>query len=111
MPGQWYPGFNAPNEKIEATKVNMAAGFMSQPPTLVSAPGTWAPGAGTVTNTTGYDCMVYASATVGVGTISINGAALAGTVGAGVAISAYLPANQTLSFTYGGVITWKWLAV
>jgi hypothetical protein len=91
----------------------MARGFWSSPPTVV-APGTT--GSGTaVANSTGFDCMVYLSATTGIGKILVG----LGTVSLGSTVSAsnamtggiYVPAGQTITPTYTGTLTWAWLAV
>lgn len=112
MPG-WYPGQVAVGQKVEASVFGMARGFWSQPP-VVTTPGTVLTG-GTITNTTGFDCMVYMSATTGIGKIVVNGN---GTVSTGATASAsgapigiYLPVNQTIVPTYTGTLTWTWLAV
>lgn len=109
----WYPGQVAVGQKVEGAVFGMARGFWSQPPVVVS-PGT-VPSPGTVTNTTGFDCMVYASSTTGIGKIVVNNGGTVGTGGsvtaANIPVSVYVPAGQTITTTYTGTLTWTWLAV
>src|SRR5580698_4718541 len=83
MPGvyPWIPGQAAIGTKIFSGPVGVAGllqiqkGTYSFPPS-VTAPGTVASG-GTVANTTGVDCWVYASATTGISAVKVvsyNGA-------------------------------------
>lgn len=108
----WYPGLNAQGLKPFGEVVGLARGFWSQPP-AVTTPGTTASGTA-VANSTGFDVMVYASATTGITRAVVNGT---GTVTAGGSIvpagvmAAYLPAQQTIAITYTGTLTWTWLAV
>lgn len=109
----WYPGQVAIGQKVFGDVVGLAKGVWTQPP-VVTAPGT-VPSPGTVTNSTGFDCMVYASATTGIGKVLIG----QGTVSTGSTVSAsnataggfYVPAGQTITITYTGTLTWAWLAV
>jgi hypothetical protein len=109
----WYPGQVAVGQKVEASVFGMARGFWSQPPVVVQ-PGTAASGSATV-NSTGFDCMVYPSATTTLTKIVVNssgtiaGASL-GTAGA-FGPPVYLPAGQTIAITYTGTLTWFWQAV
>lgn len=117
MPGTWTPGAAAVGSKVinEPLVVNgvvgMQRGLYSYPPT-VTTPATVASG-GTVFNSTGYDVMVYAQATGGIGTATtINGTPpFAVAVAASVPVSLYLPANQFISLTYTTTASWKWLAI
>lgn len=108
----WYPGQVAVGQKVFADPVLMARGFASQPP-VVTTPGTATSG-GTVTNSTGFDVMVYA-ATSGIGgtisSVSINGGTITAIGGSVAAGAYYLPAGQTISITATGTLAWKWLAV
>jgi hypothetical protein len=93
------------------------AGQRSFPPSVTS-PGTVA-SAGTVANTTGYDCLVYASATTGISASKIltyNGAntgtvSPSGTI-PGAAMGAFLvPGPGAIVLTYTGTLTWTWQAL
>lgn len=106
----WYPGQNKTGWHVVADPAVFAAGFASQPP-AVTAPGTAGPGTA-VTNTTGFDCMVYLSAASAVGSVQINGVGVAGTTGGVNTVTGfYVPANQTIAVTYNGALTWRWQAV
>jgi hypothetical protein len=106
----WYPGQNKSGWKVESSPFLMAQGFASQPP-AVTAPGTAGPGTA-VTNNTGYDVMVYLSATQGMGSVAINGIGILGSAASTITPSmVYLPANQTITVTYSGALTWRWQAV
>lgn len=59
-----------------------------------------------ITNTTGYDVMVYVSAGT-VTVVAVNGT----TTGLTTPASVYLPANGTIAITYTAAPTWVWLAV
>jgi len=119
MPGTWFPGqvavggrvFN--NNVIINGQAILQKGITSYPPS-VTTPGTVA-SAGTVYNTTGYDCMVYASATTGIGkVVTAQGTLSTGnTVSASNALAGgfYVPANAYISVTYAGTLTWFWAAV
>ena len=90
-----------------ATQVNGA----SLP--VVTAPGTIV-SAGTVTNTTGFDCMVYASAVSGITKVVFPGIAagtIAGTTAPGITVPIYWPNNQQVAVSYNGALTWTWLAI
>lgn len=90
-----------------ATQVNGA----SLP--VITAPGTVA-SAGTVTNTTGFDAMVYASATTGIQKVvfpGITGGTIAGTTPAAQTVPLYVPNNSAVAVTYTGTLTWTWLAI
>lgn len=111
----WFPGQNAVGVHVIADPVTFARGFASQPP-VVTAPGTI--GSGTaVANSTGFDCMVYASATTGISKVQVGtGTGSTVTAGgtivpAGVAGGFYVPAGQTINITYTGTLTWAWQAV
>lgn len=107
----WYPGQNAQGQKVEASVFGMARGFWSQPP-VVTSPGTTASGSAVV-NSTGFDCMVYASAATTLSKIVINnGGTVPGTAAAGAfAPPVYVPAGQSIAITYTGTLTWFWQAV
>jgi hypothetical protein len=103
---QWYPGQVAVGQKVFGDPVLMARGFASQPP-AITTPGTVASG-GTVTNSTGYDVIVYGATTSTITQVNINGGSIhAGSVASG---TWYLPAGQTIAVTAGGTFAWTWLA-
>lgn len=110
----WYPGQVAIGQKVFAEPVGLTKGFWSQPPTVTNL-GTPVASGSAVTNSTGFDCMVYMSATTGIGKVLIG----AGTASTGSTVSAsnataggfYVPAGQTITPTYTGTFTWTWLAV
>src|SRR5271155_4603711 len=102
----WYPGQVAIGQRVEAAVFGMAKGFWSEPPVVTNL-GTVLTG-GTVTNSTGFDCMVYMSATTGIGKIVFNSGGtigLGGTVsGANIITPVYVPAGWTLTPTYTGTL-------
>jgi hypothetical protein len=106
----WYPGQVAVGQKVESAIFGMAKGFWSQPP-AITTPGTPASSPGTVVNTTGFDCMVYLMTTGTVTAVSIGGVSLPGSALPNQTTDYYVPAGQTMIMTYGGTLTWKWLAV
>ena len=80
---------------------------------VITAPGTVA-SAGTVTNSTGFDAMVYASATTGIQKIvfvGVAGGTIAGTTPAAQTVPLYWPNNTQVAVTYTGTLSWTWLAV
>ena len=116
----WSPGTNAQGAHvinqplIIGGQVQKQNGQRSFSPT-VTAPGTVA-SAGTVANTTGYDCLVYASATTGISAAKIltyNGGN-AGTITPsgtvpGAGMGTYLvPGPASIVLTYTGTLTWTW---
>jgi hypothetical protein len=107
----WYPGQVNIGQKVEAAVFGMAKGFWSQPPVVANL-GTVLTG-GTVTNSTGFDCMVYMSSTTGISKVVFNSGSTvsAGTVGPAQVLPVYVPAGYTLTPTYTGTLTWTWLAV
>lgn len=86
-------------------------GYASQPPTVTTPGTTSGVNGGTWTNTTGFAINVYLTAVSGVGTISVNGSTLVGTIAPGAMATVAVPSGQTISFAYNGNLTWKWLAV
>lgn len=119
----WFPGEAAVGQKVESVPVTftqpvvlqggMATQVNGASLPVITAPGTVA-SAGTVTNTTGFDAMVYASATTGIQKIVFPGIAagtVAGTVPALQTVPFYLPNNSGVAVTYTGVLTWTWLAI
>lgn len=117
----WYPGQAAVGQKVfpEPTIFGQTPSFNKSintgPTPVISTPST-VPSPGTVTNTTGYDCMVYASATTGIGSVKFTPG---GSVSPGASVSAsalvaggfYVPAGSGIALTYTGTLTWLWLAV
>jgi hypothetical protein len=129
-PGQAWPGYRVFNEPVVFAQpatfqgttpatfqggitspavATLSKGIASAGP-LVTSPGTVATG-GTVSNATGYDVMVYASATTGISSAKIGTAVVAGSVGAGFTASYYLYSGNTITLSYTGTLTWNWLAV
>lgn len=119
----WYPGQAEVGAKVFATPVafTQPVVFQSGIATqvngaslpVVTAPGTIA-SAGTVTNGTGFDCMVYASATSGIPKVVFPGIAagtISGTAAPGQTVPIYWPNNQGVAVTYNGTLTWTWLAI
>lgn len=116
----WVPGTAALGVDVHNSPVVFAGQIQKQGgqrsfPPAVTAPGTIA-SAGTVQNTTGYDCLVYASATTGISAAKVltyNGATStsvtpAGTI-PGAATGTYLvPGPGAIALTYTGTLTWTW---
>ena len=98
----WFTGVAAVGTKVETAPMQftqpvvMQGGMATQVNgaalPVITAPGTVA-SAGTVTNTTGFDAMVYASAT------------------SGITVPIYWPNNQGVAVSYNGTLTWAWLAI
>lgn len=118
--GTWFPGqVAAPGVKVFNENVIVNGWVQTQKgistvnlPTITT-PGTIASG-GTIFNTTGYDVMVYASATSGIGTaVTIAGKLItSGTVGANNLASYYLSNGASIAgLTYSGTLTWTWVPV
>lgn len=117
---QWYPGLNAqgykpfPEPALFQQTPSFQKGISTATPPTITQPGTAGPGTA-VTNTTGYDCMVYMSATVGFGGVSLNpgGTVTAGTVPLLTTIGVYVPNGSAITVNYvnTGALTWHWLAV
>jgi hypothetical protein len=107
----WYPGQVAVGQKVFAEVIGMTRGFWSQPPAITNV-GTVLTG-GTVTNSTGYDCMVYMSSTTGISKVVFNNGSTvsAGTVAPAQVLPVYVPAGYSLTPSYSGTLTWTWLAV
>jgi hypothetical protein len=115
VPGpQWYPGDYAPGTKVEATPVLNSQTAIFQKGQYNTAPTPATPGtvatATAVSNTLGYDVMVYASSTTGisatkVGTVSIPGSALAGET-----VGYIVPGGSSITISYTGTLSWVWLA-
>ena len=88
----------------------IATGVNGVSPPSVTTPGTAGPGTA-VTNSTGFDCMVYASAGAGISKVVVNGGTAAGTIAPGGQGSYYVINNQSINVTYAGALTWEWMAV
>ena len=119
----WYPGQVAVGTKVETAPMQftqpvvMQGGMATQVNgaalPVITAPGTVA-SAGTVTNTTGFDAMVYASATSGITKVvfpGISAGTIAGTTAPGITVPIYWPNNQGVAVSYNGTLTWTWLAI
>jgi hypothetical protein len=95
-------------------QIQKQGGQRSFPP-AVTAPGTIA-SAGTVQNSTGYDCLVYASATSGIGSVKVlsyNGGNATsstpyGTVSSAATAAVLVPGPGAIAVTYNGTLTWTW---
>jgi hypothetical protein len=123
----WYPGVAAVGQHVNVAPtiftqpVVMQGGMATQVSgaslPVVTAPGTAGPGTA-VTNNTGFDCMVYMSATTGISKVVFSGIP-AGTIGVGAggtesalgAFPVYWPNNQGVAVTYTGSLSWTWLAI
>jgi hypothetical protein len=117
-PGQAAVGFKAFNEPVIVNGVlQIQKGTYSFPPP-VTAPGTIA-SAGTVVNSSGVDCLVYASATTGISAakiLSYNGPvastlSVAGTTPALNTATYYVPGPGAIALTYTGTLTWVWQGI
>jgi hypothetical protein len=129
---QWFPGDQAAGSKVNsAPQIFTQVATFQKAPVLQagetvtgvatfqsgqvnSAPQPVVPGTvaslGTVSNTLGYDVVVYASATTGiqaakVGTVSIPGSSIAGQTTTYV-----VPSGLGITLTYSGTLSWTWLA-
>jgi hypothetical protein len=114
-PGQAAVGSKAFNEPVIVNGLmQIQKGTYSFPPS-VTAPGTVASG-GTVANTTGYNCWVYASASTGISAVKVvnyNGAnsgtlTTAGTVPALGQGSYFVPGPGAIIVSYSGSLSWAW---
>jgi hypothetical protein len=119
----WFTGVAAVGTKVETAPMQftqpvvMQGGMATQVNgaalPVITAPGTVA-SAGTVTNTTGFDAMVYASATSGITKVvfpGISAGTIAGTTAPGITVPIYWPNNQGVAVSYNGTLTWTWLAI
>lgn len=114
MPGpQWYPGDLFPNAKVNAD-VNLFAqpaimqkGVWTTSPTPAT-PGTVATG-GTVSNTLGYDVVVYASSTTGISAAKVGTVSIPGSVVSGQTATYIVPGYSTVTISYTGTLSWVWL--
>lgn len=115
MPGpQWFPG-----DLFPGAKVNPETNLFVKPPVMqggvytnvptAATPGTVASG-GTVSNTLGYDVVVYASATTGIQSAKIGTVSIPGSVNSGNGTDYILPGGATITLTYTGTLSWTWLA-
>ena len=116
--GTVYEGAEVINKPLlVAGQIQKQGGQRSFPPP-VTAPGTIA-SAGTVANSTGYDCLVTASATTGITAAKIltyNGANAtavtpAGTVPGGATGTYLVPGPGAIALSYTGTLTWTWQAL
>ncbi len=122
----WFPGDLAPGSKVFATPVIFAqqtvfqkaptfqgsavfqAGVVNTAAQPVS-PGTVATG-GTVTNSLGYDAIVYASATTGISATKVGTASIPGSALAGQTTTYVVPGGQGITISYTGTLSWTWFA-
>jgi hypothetical protein len=96
---------------VASSTLTASKGIATGPVPVVTSPGTNGPGTA-VTNSTGYDCMVYASATTGISKAVISpGGTVAGTTPALNTVDYYVPSGASLNLTYTGTLTWLWLAI
>ena len=117
---QWFPGDSAVNSKVSSAPqiftqavtfqkaVQFQAGQYNSDPQPAS-PGTVAPG-GTVSNTLGYDAVVYASATTGIQSAKVGTVSIPGSVNGGTAADYIVPGGSTITLTYTCTLSWVWLA-
>lgn len=123
---QWFPGDVAPGSKVNSAPQIFTQGvtFQKAPTFQGSAvfqagvvntaaqpvsPGTVATG-GTVTNSLGYDAIVYASATTGILTAKIGTVSIPGSAVAGQTATYVVPGGQGITLSYTGTLSWTWLA-
>lgn len=99
------------------TSLAIRNNFGYNPIGVITAPAFPVPGAGPVTNTTGFDTTIYVTSGTGPVTISINGVAVPALTipGGGVVGNPIrLPANQNITVSYGGLgkltPSWQWVA-
>jgi hypothetical protein len=114
VPGpQWYPGDYFPGARVNADQQLFAQTQILQKGVWTTAPTPATPGTvatgGTVSNSLGYDVVVYASSTTGisaakVGTVSIPGSAVSGQTATYI-----VPGGSTVTISYTGTLTWVWL--
>jgi hypothetical protein len=117
---QWFPGDSAAGYKVSADPqiftqavtfqkaVQFQAGQYNSDPQPTS-PGTVAPG-GTVSNSLGYDAVVYASATTGIQSAKVGTVSIPGSVSGGNSADYIVPGGSTITLAYTGTLTWVWLA-
>lgn len=108
----WFPGDNALGFKVYSEPVldTQTHVFQKGQASLaysVTAPGTIASG-GTVSNNTGVDCVVYASATSGIASSKISTTSVPGSVSSGNTAQFLVPATGSITVTYSGTLTWAW---
>lgn len=125
MPGQqspypWVPGQAAVGSKVfpEPTifggRQTIQGGVYTYLPAM-TAPGTIASG-GTVSNNTGIDAIVYASATLGISAQKVlstvgnvtTAVSVPGTVTPGNSAQYFVPGSGAIALTYAGTLTWAW---
>ena len=110
----WFPGDNAEGFRVESGPVlnSQTLGLQKGQASLaysVTGPGTVA-SAGTVSNNTGVDCMVYAYATGGnITAVKIGGTAVGGSASTGNVLTVMIPATSSITVSYTGTLTWTWL--
>jgi hypothetical protein len=115
VPGpQWFPGDLFPGAKVNPEQnlfvkpPIMQSGVLTNAPTAAT-PGTVATG-GTVSNSLGYDVVVYASATTGIQAAKVGTVSIPGSVNGGNAADYIVPGNSTITLTYTGTLSWVWQA-
>ena len=123
---QWFPGDLAPGSKVISTPTIFSQGvtFQKAPTFQGSAvfqagvvntasqpvsPGTVATG-GTVTNSLGYDAIVYASSTTGISATKVGTASIPGSALSGQTTTYVVPGGSTITITYTGTLSWTWFA-
>jgi hypothetical protein len=109
----WYPGDAAVGYHVQAAPALYAQTAVFQKGVATSnftltQPGTV--GSGTaVSNTTGVDAVVYASATAGISAAKVGTASVPGSIPAAQGAQYTVLASSSLTLTYGGTLTWLWL--
>lgn len=110
----WYPGDLATGTKVFADPALFAQTATFQKGQLNTAPTPATPGTvatgGTVSNTLGYDAVVYASSTTGISAVKVGTVSIPGSVTSGATADYIVPGNSTITISYTGTLSWVWLA-
>jgi hypothetical protein len=92
---------------LDAQTAIFQKGQLNTAPTPAT-PGTVATG-GTVSNTLGYDVVVYASSTTGISATKVGTVSIPGSVTSGATADYIVPGGSTITITYTGTLSWVWL--
>jgi hypothetical protein len=79
-------------------------------PPFVATPGTVAT-LGTVTNSLGFNVVVYASAVSGIQAAKVGTYSVPGSTIAGDTATYYVASGNSITLTYTGNLTWLWQAI
>lgn len=116
----WFAGQNEQGVHVQNSPEVVTGTFQKQNGQYSFAPTVTAPGtiasAGTVRNSTGVDCLVYASATTGIGAIKVlnysgvNTGTISpyGTVSSAATAAVVVPGPGAIAVTYTGSLSWVW---